>query len=276
VEHFVDLHALHHFSSVIHNILTQISQVYLGTDAVFGTSSMFISMFLCLSVLTLGWVIVRRKFRSQSNKLLLLLILFSIIVLPFVPSIISGGALPIRSLAAVPICVWAICFATSHFASCFRSLPWLICLVLADLNLSYIYCYNQTQTLIATQNDRQLAQAIIDRCSQVSKEFEPNSRIYALITYGAAAYHLPYKHRSESTLGAMVFEWDGGSPERQVNYYKVIGMPCFQLAKPTEKQKYRKKLEAMPVWPRAGSVEVTEDVVLVKLGSNCSRYWSTF
>ena len=56
------------------------------------------------------------------------------------------------------------------------------------------------------------------------------------------------------TVGAPVFEWDGGNPYRIAALYRVLGYRGIVAVTPSERARLLPQFAAMPAWPAPDSV----------------------
>jgi hypothetical protein len=85
--------------------------------------------------------------------------------------------------------------------------------------------------------------------------------------YGAKPFAAPFKRAWSATGGSSFFEWDGGNPERMINYMRLIGFTNLVLPTAAERPALVPVVQTMPVWPAEGSVRLANGTILVKLGA---------
>lgn len=67
-------------------------------------------------------------------------------------------------------------------------------------------------------------------------------------------------------FGGSMFNWDNGNNYRIVSFYSFLNIDQFQLLNDLELyRKVEPNVEAMPVWPKEGSIQMFENVIVVKL-----------
>ena len=83
--------------------------------------------------------------------------------------------------------------------------------------------------------------------------------------YGYKPFAAPFKRAWSATGGSSFFEWDGGNPERMIDYMRLIGFTNLVLPTAAERP-HLPLFQTMPVWPAEGSVRLANGIILVKLG----------
>jgi hypothetical protein len=113
--------------------------------------------------------------------------------------------------------------------------------------------------------DHILAGAIYERIAQVTPECTA-VKPCKIDFYGAKPFAAPFK-RACATGGSSFFEWDGGNPERMIDYMRLIGFTNLVLPTAAERPALVPVFQTMPVWPAEGSVRLANGTILVKLGA---------
>jgi hypothetical protein len=207
-------------------------------------------------------VLLRPKPGRATSSLLLAALGLS----PFALAFVLGGHAPLRSLLAYPLMVAAV------WALALREFTWrparlallvgtvLIVLVQAqDLNRAFFSEH------LRWQADRDVANRIVERIERLDL---PREGVVPVAFVGMLARRADRIFVKSETLGASIFEWEGGNPWRIVSFLGSMGHQ--RLVAPTREQlaAARREAEAMPGWPAAGSVVYRDGVVIVKLSAD--------
>lgn len=211
--------------------------------------------------LGLGAIVCTRTLSSR-DRILGSIGMLLVLLLPFSMHLFSPGGMPTRSLVAVPFVVWML----THLGTT-SELPWIrriatAALVVAVFQIVVLQNRYQALNYFGARHDLYMAAAIHERIS-LSPGFDP-TRTYPVVVLGSAETAFP--RPPSSTIGASFFEWDGGNPYRIVHYMRLLGYT--NISDPTEKQmrSSARRLAEMPIWPAAGSVQLIDGAILLRLG----------
>ncbi|MBV8915955.1 MAG: hypothetical protein JOZ05_23305, partial [Acetobacteraceae bacterium] len=223
--------------------------------------------FALLPVLGILAVVTTPLLRGQAvTRLLALVLTGAVLAAPFAMNLASGGTMPPRTLVAAPAALWFTVLLGLEFGS-----PWLRrATVLATLAASaqalYVFALFQAADAVAKQRDEQLAAAIYARIAEVRPDLAYGDPI-KLDVFGGQPLRSPYPRVKDSTVGASVFEWDGGNPYRIASLYRVLGYSGIVPVDDEQRRRLLPVFASMPVWPAKGSVRAEGDATLVKLGN---------
>jgi hypothetical protein len=242
--------------------ISQMMGVYAGNRNVYGSTAWALGLIAPLGLLALGFT---ARLRGQlPMRLVVLLLSGAILLLPFAQNLVSGGQMPLRTLVSVPIAVWLFLFTGLEAGGIIGSAT-LIVAAVATAQILYTSALFAAADAMAKQEDERLAAAIYTRIIEVRQETSAGRQQSKVDFFGSQpTLRTPYP-RIE-TIGAPVFEWDGGSPYRIVSFYNVLGYRKILPVTPQERQSLLPEFAKMDVWPAKDSVRVVGDVTLVKLG----------
>ena len=180
---------------------------------------------------------------------------------------VNEGVLPWRVFLGTPIALAGVAFCAGQVA--FRPARILVAVLVA---LSFLACAQVGARLTYSNymvwlNDRALGQAILTRIDALDDLPARNP-----IPIEFAGFHdWPKSDQiidigADSTMGKSFFAWDGGNPWRILEFLKTLGR--FDLAAGLARQARRDSaaVDAMPAWPRPGSVKAVDGVVVVRFG----------
>jgi hypothetical protein len=165
----------------------------------------------------------------------------------------SPNRIPIRALFAVPYVAWLVTLAIGTVLSC-----WLI-----FQSLIGISHYNAARSLI-DRSDRLVASSIASVMASNSTQGQP---ITHLSTRGALHRENPYRTAWYSFSGSSFFNWDNGSTTPIAAWLRAMGLPKLEPVEKAADKELNQDFTGMKPWPQPGSIKVTGDTLLVKLGN---------
>jgi hypothetical protein len=141
-------------------------------------------------------------------------------------------------------------------------------LALALFQIQVIQNYRQASSYLVEKHDTLLAAALYDRLS-TAPGFDAK-RTYAISVFGSQPFATTYPRTPGSTVGYSFFEWDGGNSWRIAYYMKLLGYSNLNGATQDQVDQTIVRLSMMPAWPAPGSVEIKDDIALIRLGETPS------
>jgi MFS family permease len=129
--------------------------------------------------------------------------------------------------------------------------------LMSDMNRLFL------STELVFERDAALARDLDQRISALVAESgrQPSQ----LVLVGAWAQIEGPATPKRETMGASFFEWSGGHPTRAAELLYLVAGRKLDGAQPHIAGEAAIKATSLPVWPLTGSVDVQDDVVLVKL-----------
>ncbi|MES0195290.1 glucosyltransferase domain-containing protein [Mesorhizobium sp. M0011] len=252
---------LQHPITVVGRVIEAIGGIYGLDQRTYGVALWAIPLLLLLG----GWALLKELPRT---KLLLTAVAFVSLLVPFGFHFLAAGSMPVRSLIGVPIAVWLFAYvAVTSRNSRIRAAS-AILLAVALFQIQVVQNYRQASNYLVDKHDTLLAGAIYDRLS-ATPGFDVK-RSYALSVFGAQPFVTNYPKPSDSTVGYSFFEWNGGNSWRIAYYMKLLGYSNLSGSNQEQVLQTIVNLSTMPVWPAPGSVEIKDDIVLIRLGETPS------
>ena len=229
------------------------------------TCAVYTALIVAASVSAIGALAVMRP--GTLRFLLSVAMIGGAVVFSVLPCVVNQGILPYRTLLGTPIALAGVVFCAGQLGV--RSLR-ILMVALAALSFiafaqigARLYYSNH----IAWLNDRGLGQAILSRIDAL--EDLPSTRP---IPVEFSGFHdWPKSNQiidvgADSVLGTSFFAWDGGNPDRILEFLKTLGRFDLWTIPPDRRRAIRPSVDAMPSWPRPGSVRVIDGVVVVRFG----------
>lgn len=258
-----------YFDSVlqINNALADPVAAFVSTFAtmggVYGLSKAFYSgsMAATAVIILAGAVALVHAYRYRPSRGTIALV--SGLVVLFVPFTLHPlGVLPHRSLIGVPFAVWLLARIGIGSASRYIAIVAWIAVSITIYQMLVLGNRYQAASYFVARHDLATAIALEERITHASG-FDPKTA-YAISVFGGLGFDTNYPRPRTSTVGRSFFEWDSGNPHRIVAYMRLLGFNNLRGAAESEQDKVIGKLKDMPVWPAADSVQIEDDVVLVR------------
>lgn len=190
-------------------------------------------------------------------------ILAAALVLALSPILVSAGSIPSRALISwIPMSAFLAGVALSNSGR-FKKLLYVALAVALFIsiwiNVSLFYTDH-----LARQRDELLAARIMARVDQILPDPPPRRIPFVVIGIPPAKDAQPF-HKTE-VFGGSFFEWDGGNSWRVASYLSLLGVDTLEPHPMADAAQNRPVIEAMPVWPAAGSVAIVGGILVIKLG----------
>ena len=230
--------------------LSEARSVYGGDRDIYG---LFAWSFLLIPVPGIVALILTPHLRDRLvTRSMVLALAVAILVLPFAQNLLSGGLMPYRSLIAVPVAVWFLAFAGLEQGGIIVRRVAHTILAFASLQILVIFAQFQAADALAWQHDLRLAEAIYTRITEVRAAADAAGQSKVDFFGAPPALRTPYPR--VETVGAPVFEWDGGNPYRIAALYRVLGYRGIVAVTPSERARLMPQFAAMPAWPAPDAV----------------------
>lgn len=191
-------------------------------------------------------------------------------LIPFAIHPLAGDRMPYRSLVSVPYVFWFFAAAAALSPIAWLRRAGIALVIVVALQCLHTFSSFQAQKRLVLDHDRQLASQIYQRIASEIPDFDRN-RTYQIDFYGGYKFHTVYKEVHRSTWSGSFFEWDRGNAERIVKFMTILGYSNFQELDDATRTSLLPVIKKMPIWPAAGSVQVVDGVILVRLGKRPGR-----
>lgn len=192
------------------------------------------------------------------------------IATPFVLLFAAGGReFPPRALLGIPVAMWVMSMvAMQATARLLRAAGVLAVAIVAFQSAAAVGAY-QTVRDLRSEFDRRIASEIHQEIAKLADGSPQKVDFYG----GVKAFEPVLAVGLHSTAAGSFFSWDGGAPLRIFGYMHMMGYQDIVQVGSAERQALRPEYEAMPIWPKPGSVRKFQDVVLVKLSDAAGVYY---
>jgi hypothetical protein len=180
--------------------------------------------------------------------------------------VVSAGGVPTRALTSwIPISAFLAGVAFSSVNGRFEKLLYaaLGAALLISIWVSVGLFYTDH---LARERDELLAARIMTRVDNVLPNPPPGKIPFVVV--GAVPAKAAGPFRKLEIFGDSFFDstHEGGNPWRMGAYLRILGIDTLEPHSLEEAAPYRPTIEAMPVWPAAGSVAMVDRFLVIKLG----------
>jgi hypothetical protein len=240
------------------NLLTGTDPLYLG----YGRALMLLPLIGLLMV-------VVRLLRPGPLKPLQRLLgfggLVAVLMIGLGPLVIGAGDVTARALFAwVPVAAFlaGVSLSNARFERPLLAVLIAVLFISSWVTLSLFYTDH-----LARQRDQLLAARIMSRVDRIL-ETQPRDGPIPFVVVGPVRPKEPpyYGFQKLQVFGNSFFEHDGGNAYRVSAYLKILGVENMVPRRLADIASYRPVIDAMPVWPAAGSVAMVNGVLVIKLG----------
>jgi len=193
-------------------------------------------------------------------------ILAAALVLALSLLVVSAGGVPTRALTSwIPISAFLAGVTFSSSSGRFEKLLYftLAAALFISIWVSVGLFYTDH---IARERDQVLATRIMTRIDNLLPN-PPPGRI-PFVVVGAVPAKAAGPFRKLELFGDSFFDsaHEGGNPWRMAAYLRILGIDTLEPHSLEEAAAYRPAIEAMPIWPAAGSVAMVDRFLVIKLG----------
>jgi Glucosyl transferase GtrII len=240
------------------NLLTGADPIFLGHGPV-------LTLLQLLGLLVAVGCLLRRGPLSWTQRLLAAAMLVAALMLALSPLVISAGTIPARALSSwVPVSAFLAGVAFS-FSGRFEKPLYAALGAALLISVWLTVCLFYTDHL-ARQRDEVLAIRIMNRVDNLGPTVPPGRVPFVIV--GAVPAKAKGPFRKLEIFGDSFFDsaHEGGNPWRVAAYLRLIGIDTLEPHPLAEAAPYRPAIDAMPVWPAAGSVAVVNGMLVIKLG----------
>ncbi|RYZ11629.1 MAG: hypothetical protein EOO24_05805 [Comamonadaceae bacterium] len=208
------------------------------------------------------------SFRLRLGALRVAVLCLAALGSAFLLTLVLGVGLPPRTMTQVPL-VFAGLFATFVVAARWRllALPVAAVFLVSGAAGSTRLFYSDHMARVA---DRQLAGEIVDAIYARYPSFDVART--PVFFYGSHRPHNAWRLPDSDVFGASFFEWDGGNNSRMYRYLSVANIIELKIPDAAQVKTAIEDARGLRAWPDRSAVQMSHDVVIVKLGDVLSPY----
>lgn len=260
-------------------ITVEMTKFYFGDKIIYGnTLAPLKYLFIVATLLSLGAIAISKH--TYVMKVFAALILIAVIFFPFSLHIMNEGFMPVRTMLAIPLTLSGLVFTASHFN--YAKLNILLGLLVMVVFFRFAVANNQMSYAdqLSYQADRELTVRLMTRLDSLGLTRLEDGETRPLMLVG-------YHKRKESalliqgqdyfdTVGASFYDWQGGSIKRVISLLNIMGINYFHEATATQQLEILEEAEAIPAWPKQGSIAEIAGITVIKLSNFNTSQLITF
>lgn len=253
---------------IISALLGNFWKIFSG-ELIHGSFILLPSLIISILILFINVYRLFSRKTSQSNGLIIGISLLGFTATPFLMSLILGNPMPIRANLVLTLFVASV---------------WYLLLLLLTKNalrkvvfiLIFFVAFHQSQSLSQLfysdynryQDDVKLAHQIGYTILELDLGEYPTQPV---VFVGSHVQETRRNLVKQEALGHSFFEWDGGNPTRISKFFKSLG---YKYAEPSfeESKKGNEYARNMPAWPKKGSIDLVDNLIIVNLSENIDKY----
>lgn len=256
--------------TTLQNTVEHMAGIYGLYDHLYLTRMWTIPIVLVLGIVAL-FSFALRPYYDKGQKFLVLGLGIVVFFSPFLIDLISKG-LPTRAIVSAPVAAWCFAYLSLKNHGMLRKVG-MVAIAAAIFQLLVFSNTMSAAGHFTGINDQSMAFRLYERISAASPQFSADKQ-YKLVVYGGAQPKSNYPVPPWSTIGGSFFGWNGGDTTRIVPYLDLLGFDNFHPTDIATLAKYLPQMEAMPVFPAAGSAKIDDEnqVVMVRLGQEPSDF----
>jgi hypothetical protein len=252
-------------SAALARTLHRVWELLSGTDPIFMGYGYVLMLLPLVGLLILLVHLVWRTPLQTSQRLLGGLLLAAAVVLALSLLVVSAGWVPTRGLTSwIPISGFLAGVAFAYGGRAVKPMYGALAaalLISIWISVSLIYTDH-----IVRERDQVLAVRIMTRVDNILPNPPPTKIPFVVVGAVPAKAEGPF--RKLEVFGDSFFDsaHEGGNPWRVVGYLRILGIDTLEPHLLSEAAPSRPVIEAMPVWPAAGSVAMVNGMLVIKLG----------
>lgn len=259
-------------SVCILNIWNHIKEVMFGSQIYYAKPfSLFVLLGIVVTILEIHRL-KKNEVLAAGNGVLAFVVFLFVSGSIFMMTILCGTAPVVRSQLVYPFVLAFVAYIAFLFfkdVKWYVGLVWIVSLLAIFLQVKYTTLLN-TSDAVRYDNDVIIATML----SNDIDKLQNSDNTVPVIFYGAHAAELTAGCIKGDVIGYSIFEWDTDvepcgvfNSRRVVSFMKYLGIDYLQADEEITKELYSKTLD-MPLWPNQGSVQLIDNVIVVKLGNN--------
>jgi hypothetical protein len=175
------------------------------------------------------------------------------------------GYLATRFLVSLPIVMAGVVMLGLHGRS--RGFKFFAGALVGICVFQFVVSTNTlfSSSALALQADRLLAGRVLERIAEAKAAAGVKDLRWLEVVGYVNRTPTRLIPKSE-TFGASFFEWDQGNAHRILSFLKTLGAEELQALPVQERSEMMDLTSTMAIWPDKGSVQVFEDIAVIKFG----------
>jgi hypothetical protein len=246
-------------------IAQDMMRYFLGSGDIYVSN---VPALLVLFVLSMAVLVNRimRRHHPMSLKLQAMGLLVAVVVVPFCFHGLNAGDMPPRAMLAIPVVLAGIVvLAMRQAGTVVRGCLWVL-IVMCGWQFAVANNRLAMSNYMGWLSDRELTTRILDRVTEAMDASGAGDHDSIRLELVGKLDRQPSPiFVQRSTVGVSFYDWGEGDVRRLSNLIKTMGYRNYKPALPAQRAAVVAVAQKMPVWPRAGSVQWANGVVVIKL-----------
>ena len=235
-----------------------------GADPIFIGYGHILTLLPLLGLLVIVGRVVGRTHLTPLQRTLAAAGLAAALGLSAIPILMSAGTIPTRALITwIPFSAFLAGVSLSNSGRFEKPLYGVLAATLLMsiwVSVSLFYADH-----VARVRDELLVGRLMARIDGVMSE--PRQAAMPFVIVGGVHTKNPGLSPTKiEQFGSSFFESDGGNTYRVAAYLRILGIDTLEPRAIADVEPHRAVIEAMPVWPAAGSVAIVGGILVIKLG----------
>lgn len=256
---------LENFGVVAGRIGSLLAGVYFGDKSIHSIEIPALGLLMVIAAIGLLVNLLRSRLLPL-NKILIALLAFVLLIVPFVGGFFMYGIMSMRFLIALPVTVAG--FLMLGIGDNPRIIRFLMVLLAGFCIFKFTVAANHlfAASQLALEADRATASRLILRFEDALSESESMEKLKYMEVVGYLDRPPTELIPKAETFGASFFQIDQGSSMRLGYFLQTLGFPELEPLPLERRVQMIETANAMPVWPEKGSVAIVGDTLLIKFG----------
>lgn len=181
--------------------------------------------------------------------------------------LVNSGYMPPRAMLAVPWVLAGMVFVVARHAGYTLRLMLGVLVLACFYNFSVINNRYHFSSYMQWQADRTFSVLLLERLNTLWDHLPPKSAHdqYPVVLVGLREnFETPVFIRRE-VVGASFYKWDAGNVHRMISLFFSMGISDYRGGNSEEELAVADYGAKMPIWPRDGSVDIVDGIIVVKL-----------
>lgn len=201
-------------------------------------------------------------------KILAGIIFLAVLFAPLSMLLMNSGEMPPRTMLGIPYVLAGLAIIAVTGSS--NTARIAICLLVFICFYRFTIINNRfvLANHMAWQSDREFSVLLLDRMGRLWDKLPPKDRFtqYPVELVGVReTFESPILLKKE-VIGTSFYYWSAGSIDRMIDFLLTMGVFDYKPAVQQQRLSVVDAAEKMPEWPKEGSVDVVNGVIVVKIG----------
>jgi len=256
-----------YFITTLHRTITTGWAFYTGSKEYYLFDLSLLKILFLLTLVVSFYRVITASC-SWLVRLFGVLALMGAIIAPIMMHMLNAGYMPPRTVLGISYVMAGLIFFTASSTSQFLRIITTVLVIACFYNFSMInnrYAFSNQMSWLA---DRELSVQILNKVHDALNKLPVKTDPYKQLPLEIVGWHEYFEtpifvHRE--VIGASFYTWGAGDADRITRLFASMGVTDFRPASKQEKLSVVEGAKQMPSWPYTGSVDVINDIIVVKL-----------